>query len=331
MCVEAILYHVGTLSEEQKKQFVIDVRDSIHKVEFSLDYYSYVFDIVKEDSCLMRVMKKRLLEKLGRLLTCVNSNSGECMFQIQLFEKIKRLFRQYEFMWTVDDVEIVLKQLNGLAVKKNNIKKNQYYFLLGNYYWVLIEMLQERGWTLLEQAFDKSKEMWDEQICLRFTKEGLERKDISEKEQQIVDGIYGMDEERFVVAVCMFLKYLREDVDVWKKFMIEVEFTLALKVWEQGVLVSFCIDAFRMLVRVQQKWNFEMNIGILRRVLDKVYDLEVKSDFFLIQKIYGARLAYDCSLFIQEEPEIKESVEKWKNYVSKDGVYSLIEKQWGTC
>ena len=331
MCVKAILYHLGTLGKKQEEQFALDVKDSIQKIEFSLDYYSYVLDIIKEDNGLEEVIKKWLLEKLGRLLTCVNSDSGECMFQIQLFDKIKRLFRQYEFLWNVEDVETVLKQLNELVVKKNSIKKNQYYFLLGNYYLVLIEMLQETGWSLLNKAFEKNEEMWNKQKCLKFMKEGIERKDISEKEHQILDGIYGTDEEYFVIAVCMFLKYLREDVDTWKKYIVDVELALSLVVWEQGVLSPFCIEVFRILVRKREKLNSEMDVGILRKVLDKVYDLEVKSDFFLVQKIYGTRLAYGCLSFIQEEPKIKECVERWKNYVLKEGIYSLIAKQWGIC
>lgn len=331
MCVKSLLYHLGMLHEEQSKQFVLDVECSIKKTEFSLDFYSYVFDIVKKENEQKETIKKWILKKLIRLLACVNSDAEECVFLVQIFEKIIRLFRQYEFKWTTEDVGIVLKQLHELVTKKNNINSNQYYILFSNYYWLLLEMLSQKEWTLLTNAYEKNEELWFGQNYMRFTKKVLQEKDISKKKCQIFDEIYGTDGECFVGAVCIFVKYLGENTDDWKNHLRELEISLASVVREQGKLAPFCIDAFRILVRVREKQAYEMNAGIIRRILESVYDLEPKSSFLLIQKIYGARLAYDCSLYMQESPEVKECVKKWKDYVSTEEVHTLIAKQWETC
>lgn len=331
MCAEALLYHVGVLQETQKKQFVQDVVNKIAEKEFSLDFYNYVFDIVKEDENQKEAIKKQLLKKLDRLPVCLNPDSGECVFQVQLFEKMKRLFRQYNFVWTAEDVEIVLKRLYELFINKKTIKKNQYYLLFFNFYLLLIEILRETDWKILFGVGKTGKVDWIRQKYLEFTKEVLGEKNDFEKKRLIFSEMAGTDKECFVVAVCIFVKYLREDVGNWKQHLRELEINLASVVREQGVLAPFCIDIFRILVKEYKKWANEMDTGILRKILERVYDLETKSNFILIQKVYGAGLAYDCSLYMQEQPEIKACVEKRKNYVLREGVHTLIAKQWGIC
>ena len=331
MCVKSLLYHVGMLHDNQKKQFALDVECNIKITEFSLDFYSYIFDIVREDNEQKETIKKWLLKKLSRLLVCVHPDNEECVFLVQLFEKIIRLFKQYEFVWTAEDVEIILKQMYELVVRKSNVKNNQYYFLFANYYWILLEMLSQNAWLLLSTVCEKNKELWAEQNYVKFTEQLLQEKDISKRRGQIFDGIYGTNEECFVVAVCIFVKFLQENTNDWKNYLMELEICLASVVREQGELAPFCIDAFRILVSEGEKLSSEMNARIIRRVLEKVYGLEPKSSFPLIQKIYGARLAYNCSLYMQETSEVTECVRKWKDYTSTGAVHTVISKQWKTC
>ena len=331
MCVKSLLYYLGILREEQKKQFVLDVKCGIINTEFSLDFYSYVFDIVKKENEQKEIIKEYLLVKLTRLFTRVNYDNEEYVFLVQIFEKIMILFRQYEFVWTNQDIEIVLKQLYELVTKKKHIKSDQYYFLFGNYYWILLEMLPKNAWTLSSNAYEKDEKLWYEQNYMIFAKKVLQENDILEKGNQIFNKIYGSDQECFIGAVCIFVKYLHEDTNNWKNYLRELEISLASVVREQGELAPFCIDAFRIIVKGSEKHTFGMNTNIIQRVLEDIYDLEPNNSFLLIQKICGARLAYDCAHYIQETPELKECVGKWKHYTSTEGVHTLIAKQWKTC
>lgn len=324
ICVDALLYHMDVFDEIQKKRFISYVEKNIENIEFSLDSYSYVFEIVKEKKNLKVAVKKELLKKVGKLTTCMNPDNGEYVFLVQFFEKIMRLFRQYQFSWTVQDAQKLIIYLNKLEERKNCIKRTQYYFLFSNYYRLLLEMFWKN-----EALQEENKKNQFERQYLKFMKKLLQPDEFSAVKDYIFDGIYGKDEECFIVAICIFQKYLQEDVDRWKRYLKEVEISLAIMIREQGILAPFCIEALRMLVKSCIKGTYEIDVSILQKILEMVYMLETKSNFLLLQKVYGAKLAYDCSIFMPKEVKLKTCMDEWKAYAGQAGVHVLITKQWG--
>lgn len=321
--VETLLYHMGVFNDIQAKWFVSYIENNIKKIEFPLDSYSYVYEIVKEKKDLIAAVKKWLLKKINKLSACMNSDSGEYVFQIQLFEKIMRLFKQYQFSWNTQDVQKLIDCLDELEKRKSSIEKKQYYFLFSNYYRLLFEML----WKTKMLQRENRKE-WLERQYLVFTKKLLWSEKFSTVENEIFDGIYGKNEEYFIVAVCFFQKYLQKDKDLLKIHLKEIEINLATVIREQGILAPFCIESLGMLVNDWKRKTNELDIGILQRVLQMVYRLETKSNFLLLQKVYGAKLAYNCSIFMQKELKLKDCVDEWKAYVDQEGTHALITKQW---
>lgn len=335
LCVDSLLYEIDALSEQQRQQFRMEVEQSIGEEDLSLDFYYYIRDMAAESPEMKEKVKEKLLRKVYALSCCVDPENGECAFQFQVFRKLRLLQESYGFVWTAKEAGLLLKSLVEWKKLEDRLEKAQYAYLLGNFYLLFLKTLwpyKDVVSQVEEKAQDKSygalagKLLWTQ---------------ISDSPEYLLNRLYGGDTEEFIGAAGILCQYLKEEPERWSLAGEKLQAVLAAVIRGQEVLSPFCIEVLTEILenvkggqketgdsQREKAARYEVDFLAIKNVLELLYPMEVKSNFQLVQRICGARLACAASAFAEKNEGLKVSVDKWKDLANQEGEHALVRKQW---